>query len=1041
MDDNFFQLVIAAEESASLLTTYPMLSKIGFALAVFVLPFVVARLVTNALRIPAVATRMSFALLAIFAAAMFVGFGKLGLGPDMEGGTTMIYNIVEAKEGQEINAGELASRLSQRIDPSGTKEISIRPRGADQIEITVPQTDPFELEQIKKSITNAGKLEFRVVANTRDHDTTIQLARTQAAETTNTSKVKSEVRDGNGRIVGRWYSVGRADETVDGIRPLQTGVSGDIIRNSATGQILTIPPGQPGEEYPVEKYLKANGIESIDVLMALELNGRPYTEVYGDDLDAAAAGTNSRGEPNVTFKLSGLGAEKMLDLTTSIMPEANFHRRMAIIMDNAVKSAPQLNNPISSAGEIDGRFSRKEVEFLSNVLRSGRLPATLEKEPASETRVGASLGATTVSKGKTAAIIAVIATAVSMLVYYHFSGVIATIALGLNLLMIFGVMIFIRQPLSLPGLAGIVLTIGMAVDANVLVFERIREERAKGAADRRAIRDGFDRASTTIVDSNLTTLIAALVLYWIGTEQVRGFAVTLTIGIVCSMFTAVFCSRIMFEVAEKLKLVTLTMMDGVALTKGKIVGERDIDYMSLRNVCYGLSLALIAIGLVAVFARGNGLLNIDFTGGTSVTLQLEEPIPAQKMQDIVKEILSKDSEGKNIESTLVSVEQDPKDTVYVLTTSLGSESELAKLLNEGLAANNMANLVTYNAKVYPLQNNQSLNLRGSSVRFVSTTQEAGATPTTQDTTAPDTTAHAQNTEIAAAVPTRVTSKFVLELSQKNKTDAKRDFESLTADIEKAAKAVGVTLEKSLVNLEPSSPLPSWPENKAEGYSKWNIELPLPEDQATTVSNELAKQIDSTPIWLSLSQIKGRVADEMKQRALAALVVAMLFIVAYIWFRFQKISYGIAAVVALIHDVLVTTGVIALSHWLAPYLGFLLVEDFKIGLTEIAAFLAIIGYSLNDTIVVFDRIREIRGRSPNLTIDTLNKSLNQTLSRTILTSGTTLLTVFVLYVWGGEGIHTFAFALFVGITVGTYSSLFIATPVLYWLASREAKAAK
>lgn len=180
---------------------------------------------------------------------------------------------------------------------------------------------------------------------------------------------------------------------------------------------------------------------------------------------------------------------------------------------------------------------------------------------------------------------------------------------------------------------------------------------------------------------------------------------------------------------------------------------------------------------------------------------------------------------------------------------------------------------------------------------------------------------------------------------------------------------------------------------------------------------------------------------MQQRALTALIVAMFFITAYIWFRFQKLSYGIAAVAALIHDVLFTLGIIAISHWVAPYLGFLLIEDFKIGLTEIAAFLAIIGYSLNDTIVVFDRVRELRGRSPSLTLETLNKALNQTLSRTILTSGTTLLTVFVLYVWGGEGIHTFAFALFVGILVGTYSSLFVAAPLLYWFEWRAANAAR
>ncbi|MCA9135018.1 MAG: protein translocase subunit SecF, partial [Planctomycetales bacterium] len=185
-----------------------------------------------------------------------------------------------------------------------------------------------------------------------------------------------------------------------------------------------------------------------------------------------------------------------------------------------------------------------------------------------------------------------------------------------------------------------------------------------------------------------------------------------------------------------------------------------------------------------------------------------------------------------------------------------------------------------------------------------------------------------------------------------------------------------------------------------------------------------------------SQIGTRVAGEMQQRAIGAILLSLVFIVGYIWFRFQKVAYGLAAVIALVHDVIITLGILAVCHWLAPYLGFLLVEDFKIGLTEVAAFLTIIGYSLNDTIVVFDRIREVRGRNPKLTSDMINASVNQTLSRTLLTSGTTLLTLVVLYIFGGEGIHAFAFALLIGIIVGTYSSIFIASPVLLWLSNRE-----
>jgi SecD/SecF fusion protein len=1037
MADIFFQLVHLAQQpdASSFAQQYPTLFNVLIVLAVFVLPFVLARVISGAIRLPAISTRLGFALAATIAGLLFVSLGKLEFGPDMKGGTTMIFNIDKTSGGEDLDPTALASALSQRVDPSGTKEITIRPRGADQIEITVPTTDAFELQVIKERIIAAGQLEFRVVANSRDHEPVISLARAQANLPDEKERKKVDVVDPvTGRTVGRWYLVGRARETMQGIYPLKTPVEGDVLRNAATGMLLTPPARDSGTEYAFEKFLKANNIENIEVLMAIERNGQPYTEVFGDDLASASAATSNLGEPNVTFQLSGTGADRMLDLTSSILPDGQFHRRMAIVMDKQVLSAPQVNNAISSRGEISGRFTQEEVNFLCNILREGRLPATLEHEPASETRVGAGLGEVTIAKGKNAAVIAIVATAAVMVVYYQFSGLVACLALALNCLLIFGIIIFIRQPLSLPGLAGIVLTIGMAVDANVLVFERIREERAKGAAPRLSIRNGFDRASATIVDANLTTLIAGIVLYWIGTEQVRGFAVTLIIGIVTSMFTAVFCSRILFEIAEKLKIVSLSMIDGIALTKGKIVGDRDLDFMRVAPIWFFGSVLFCVIGIAAAIYRGKGLLNIDFTGGETVTYQLREPIPVQQMREIIKGIFV-DQEGKSIESSLVRVENDRPDTIYVLTTSIGDEKKLGQMLSAGLAKSGVAKLVTYDAKVTK-DANQGFN-SNNRLRFVSVAQEGGQTTgepnATQDNAAQE--------NLPTAEPNQARVPFVLELTQEGNEPAKRDQKSLKDDLVEAAKVVGVDLAIERAIIEPD-PLPAdWRQNQTEAYSKWSISLPLPEDQATKVVDQLAKNIDETPIWLSLSSIRGRVAAEMQQRALAALVVSMILITLYIWFRFQKLSYGLAAVFATLHDVIATIGAIALSHWCAKFLGFALIEDFKIGLTEIAALLAIIGYSLNDTIVIFDRIRELRGRSPRVTVEMLNKSLNQTLSRTILTSGTTLLTVFVLYVWGGEGIHTFAFALLVGITVGTYSSIYIATPILLWLANREVAAAK
>jgi SecD/SecF fusion protein len=230
--------------------------------------------------------------------------------------------------------------------------------------------------------------------------------------------------------------------------------------------------------------------------------------------------------------------------------------------------------------------------------------------------------------------------------------------------------------------------------------------------------------------------------------------------------------------------------------------------------------------------------------------------------------------------------------------------------------------------------------------------------------------------------------------------------------------------------------PNWRTNDSGPQARWQITLVgLPREQALTVVRQLKKSFSEEPIWLSSSTIGGRVADDMQATAVAALIASLMGIIGYLWIRFQRVIYGLAAVVALLHDVLITLGAIALSAFVADYLGWLMIEQFKISLPMVAAFLTIVGYSLNDTIVVFDRIREVRGKSPAITDVMINTSINQTLGRTLLTSLTTLIVVVILYALGGAGIHGFAFALVVGVMVGTYSSIFVASPALLWMARR------
>lgn len=1046
-----------------------------FVLGIFVIPFILSSVIVKALRMPAHSFRLGVFIAAIFGGLLFAWGNnfQMKLGPDFIGGTNLVYEIVPDEDGQKIDAGSLASALTDRLNPSGTKEITIRPRGESQIEITVPNVDEFELKKIKDLLKNSGQLEFRIVANTRDHADIIALAKQQAASN---ALAKPDVVNADGETVGIWYTVGREVEKVQGILPLKTPVLGDTIRDTFTGKIIERPAINSDEDYALEKWMDRTGIKGVDVLMATELFGRPYANVNGDDLASAQTGFEKNGQPIVEFRLNTQGAGKMLAMTSRAQPESggSFRRRMAIIMDKKVLSAPELRSSIAGSGQITGNFTKEEVDFLVTILRSGRLPATLSEEPASENRVGAGLGATSVSKGTNASIWAVLATFVTILLYYRFAGAVASVALIINMLLIFGIMIFIQQPLTLSGLAGLVLTVGMSVDANVLIFERIREEKTKGSASRLAIRNGFDRALTTIIDSNLTTLIAAIVLYWIGTDQVRGFAVALIIGIGTSMFTATFCSRIMFEIAEKLKMVSLSMSDGIGFAKRNFMGNQDINFMGWRNASLGFSGLLIVVGLVAVFVRGKELLNIDFTGGTGVIFQLQEAVAVDTLRDLTRDILAKDEKGQPVQSTLVRVEKLPKDTVYSLVTSISDVKYLSQTLLDGFAKNQSANLVTYRVKVRNQSptgsTGQNQREEGRVTRFVAyqdqPTADAGAAPqpaTTTSQTAPSQADSQPSTvaqpavqpgeavgvptvpQEAVAVPTGQSTELILEFGGSNDDQpeilpadkgAKIDGPTLREQLVEAAKAAGVEVSLPLLEVFPD-PLPAdWRAEDVSGFSQWKVKLPVDETAANAIVAKFTSELQKQPKWLSLSQIGTRVAGEMQQRALGAILLSLVFIVAYIWFRFQKVAYGLAAVVALVHDVLITLGVLAMCHWLAPYLGFLLVEDFKIGLTEVAAFLTIIGYSLNDTIVIFDRIREVRGRSPKLNAQMINDSVNQTLSRTLLTSGTTILTIVVLYIFGGEGIHAFAFALFVGVTIGTYSSIFIASPVLLWLANRE-----
>ena len=1066
----------------------------GALILIFFLPILLGSFLSKTLAMPKHATKLGITLGVVIACALVLSFGSLRKGVDISGGTILLYEIDESELVQPINpdeamvssnqitvsAADVVPALSERLNPGGQKELSIRAYGAKQIEIVVPNVDQFEIDEIKRLVSSSGTLQFRIVANSRDHADIIQAARAQSTSENQNVRVSRDVRSADGRLIGRWYTVGREEARPDGIRPLRENIRADISRDSKTGRILEFPNNLEGD-FAVEGWLVSQAIEDVDVLIALEKAGQVFPEVNGEDLSRAFSTVDKAGSPAVSFNMNVSGAQKLLSLTATNQPDGGFKRRMAIIMDGRVLSAPSLNSPISNSGIIEGRFTREEVDFMSSVLKSGRLPAVLGKEPISQNQIGSMLGDDTINKGFFASIAALLATFVMVLFYYRFLGIIACIALLLNTALAFAVMIAIRQPLSLPGLAGLVLSVGMAVDANVLVFERIREELAKGANKRSAVRNGFDRAFMTIVDSNLTTLITAGVLYAVGTDQVRGFAVTLGIGILCSMFSAVYVAHLLFDISERFNILSLSMGDAIGWAKNAFLGNRDIDFMGARKACISLSLLLIVIGLVAVAFRGTDILDVDLRGGTSVVFQIKEPAGVDTIRQLTREIFDKDESNNPISTTLslIQTPKSPDGTVYRLDTSISQEEELKSRLVAGFSKEGAPRLVTFQVSKDDspaTEKNSDTNSRSLSrrqARFVSYQDPSPTPPAAADAqppvapteaqppqtpptatppsaTPPQTPPAASNpaaevssdAELQSPVaPTTATATASTTLNvtlrpSAGEQSARIEAKSLTRKLIDAAAAEGLTIVEAQIGLQPQNAPPNWNRESTSGFDQWQVNLPLDSAQSEQVLAGLQKILSTEPVFLSLSEVGPSVASEMQGKAFGAVVISLFFITAYIWFRFQKIAFGLAAVVALIHDVLITLGIVALCHWLSRPLGFLMIEDFKINLAMIASFLTIIGYSLNDTIVVFDRIREVRGKSPKLTSAMVNLSVNQTLARTLLTSATTIVSVLLLYIFGGEGIHGFAFSLFVGIIVGTYSSIYIASPVLLWLVEKQ-----
>lgn len=560
------------------------------------------------------------------------------------------------------------------------------------------------------------------------------------------------------------------------------------------------------------------------------------------------------GKPEISMDTTSEGVREWARITG-----ANIGKRLAIVLDNTVYSAPVLREKIyGGSSRISGNFSNEEARDLAIVLRAGALPATVEI--IEDRTIGPSLGADSIRKSRAALIIGLTVVIIFMVFYYMGAGLISVLALFLNMLFILAYLAYFRATLTLPGIAGIILTIGMAVDANVLIFERIREELRLGNTTRVAVSNGYLRARWTILDSNITTFLTAIILYNFGTGPIKGFALTLMVGIVASVFTALFVTKIVFDI----------------ITHRINLSEKSIGYLSFfvnsnfpiidfRKKGFILSGTMIIVGIISLAIHGGPEYSIDFLGGNLLELHFEEPVTIEGIRDSLRDV---DTEGINLATSEIKFIGREKKDVLIRIVDVG----------------NMA-----------------------------------------------------------------------ETSSKVKAALRNNFKDKVASDE----------------------------------SMW---------------------------ILREEQVGPSIGVELKEQAFWAIIMSLLVLVIYITIRFE-FKFSLGAILALIHDILITVGLFSILRK-------------EISLTIIAALLTIVGYSLNDTIVVFDRIREkLRTGMKEGYLATLNTSVNETLSRTVITSFTTLLTVLSLFFFGGAVIHDFSFALLVGVIVGTYSSIFVATPLL------------
>ena len=811
----------------------------------------------------------------------------------LESSDSEILDLIDTEIENAI--GRSFNILRTRIDRFGTSQPNIqRIAGSGRIQIELPGAD--NQERVRNLLQGVAKLQFWEVLELNEYGGSIEeINQAWVADQKNTPSptVEETAADSLSSEDSLRNALEKQLAQIDPLNP-----------NAGVSPVISLMKANYGLVYDVrdtviinrilknERYqsflpkdlkllwgvkpTKAEDGSEILELYAIKLRkGSDQAPLEGDVVTDARQTLDQTSRPAVSMQMNADGARKWRNLTAE-----NTGRRIAVVLDDYVYTAPVVNGEIPNGqSEISGNFTLLEAQDLANILKSGSLPAPTQI--VEESIIGPTLGKEAQSQGVISMIAGLSLVVLFMIAYYAKGGLVAIAALVFNVFFILGILAQLGTALTLPGIAGIVLTIGMSIDANVLIFERIKEELRNGVNLIAAIQAGYNKAFSAILDGNVTTFLTGAILYALGQGPVKGFAIVLMIGIACSFFSSVFITRVLVTwMTKKGDKSSISFTSPLAKNS---LSSLNIDFLSKRKLAYLISSSIIVIGLG--IALVNGLkFGVDFTGGRSYVVAFSQPMVPSDL----KVGLDGEFDGS------VEVKTYGANNVLKVTTSY--------LINEDDDASN---------------------------------QEV-------------------ESKVKEGIATVTGFAFV--------------------------------------------------ENTAE----------LGENQFSITGS---------------SKVGATVADDIKASSLEAMIAALIAIFLYVLIRFRKWQFSLGSIIALVHDTLFVIAAFAIASMFGA--------TFEIDQVFIAAILTVIGYSINDTVIVFDRIREnLDNRGSAKLIKVFNDSINQTLGRTLITSFTTLIVVIVLLIFGGEVLRGFSFALFVGITVGTFSSIYIATPVVVDLIKKE-----